>query len=181
MTTDYHTFHFVCIATQSLRQEIFETWAIQSTTHTDDSVLRQAQSFQWQISHGIHRVGDNHKDSIRRIFQDVLCNRLNDTCINTNQFFTSHTRLTRNTWSDNNNIRVCCFFIIVSATNNVCVEAQQLSCLHHIHCFTFWNAFFNVQHYYFVCYFIESKYICTCSTYVTCAYYGYFWHNLYFI
>ena len=97
MTADNHAFYFVGIAAQSLRQEIFETRAIQSTAHTDDAVLRNTQRFQRQISHGIHRVRDNHENSIRRIFQNVLCNRLNDACIHTNQLFTSHTRLTGNT------------------------------------------------------------------------------------
>ena len=45
-TTDNHAIHFVGVAAQSLRQEIFETRAVQSTTHTDDTVLRQAQRLQ---------------------------------------------------------------------------------------------------------------------------------------
>ena len=97
MTTDYHTFYFVCIATQSLRQEVFETRAIQSTTHTDNAVLRQTQRFQCQISHCIHRIRNNYKDSVGRIFQCIYCNSFHDTGIYTDQLFTSHTRLTGNT------------------------------------------------------------------------------------
>ena len=97
VTTDNHTFYFVSVATDSLRQEIFETRAIQSTTHTDYTVFRQAQSLQCQISHCIHRVRNNNDDSVRRIFQQVFCYRLNDTSVHTDQFFTSHTRFTRNT------------------------------------------------------------------------------------
>ena len=48
-----HSFYFVVVAAQSLRQEIFETRAVQCATHTDDAVLRQAQSFQWPVV-GIH-------------------------------------------------------------------------------------------------------------------------------
>ncbi len=36
-------------------------------------------------------------DKVRRIFQQVFCYRLNDTSINTDQFFTSHTRFKYNT------------------------------------------------------------------------------------
>ena len=174
MATDNKSFDLVSIAPKRLAQEIFETRTIERPTHTDYTIFWQSKRFQRQIGHGVHRVRDAHQNGIGRILQNVLGDTFHDAGIHAEQFLARHTRFARQSRSDNHNIGVCRFCIIVCATHNGGVETEQLRSLHHIHCFTFRHTFFDVEHYNFVGYFVESQYISACSTHITCAYNCYF-------
>ena len=178
MTTDNETVYIVGIAFQGLAQVVFEASAIERTTHTDHAVTRQTESVQRQISHRIHRVRYYNQNGIRAVGQYLVANGFYDTCVHTDQLLTRHTRLTRQTGSDDNNIRISCLAVVIRNTLNNGVKAHQLSRLHDIHGFTLGKTLFDINKTYFISHLIYGQYISARSTYVTCAHNSYFAHNV---
>ena len=174
MTADYETFYLVGIAVELLREEIFETATIKCATHTDDAVFGQAGSLQGKVSHGVHGVGYNHENSLRRIFQYLLGYRLDNTGIHADELLTGHTRLAGQTAGDDHYIRVGGLLITVRNTLYHGVETQELSRLHDVHSLTFGYAFFDIDEDYFAGHFLDSQHICTCCAYITGAHNSYF-------
>ena len=155
MTTDYETFYLRQIGIQRLAQIIFETRAVQSATHTDNAVFGKARYFMNQISHRIHRVTYTQDNSIGRIFQNILYDRLHDAGIHSDQLLASHTRFTGNTRGDNNHIRIGGSLIVVGHSFDTRCETCRYSSLHHIHSLAFRYTFFNIEQNDFVCNFSE--------------------------
>ena len=179
VTADNETVHIVRIALQSLAEEVFQTSAIQCTTHTDDAVARQLECVKRQISHRIHRVRNDYQNSVRAVFEHLVAHTLHDTGIHTDQLLTRHTRLTRQTGSDDDYIRTAGLAVIVRHTGYYGVEAHQLSRLHDIHRFALCKTLLDINQTYFVGYLIYRQHICARSTYVSCANNCNFAHNSY--
>ena len=74
MATDYDAFNFSCICTKSVAEEVFETCAVKSTTHTDDTVFGKTAHLVDKVSHGVHGVRDADDDSVGRIFEKLVGN-----------------------------------------------------------------------------------------------------------
>ena len=174
VTADHETFYLVGIAVELLREEIFETAAIECATHTDDAVFGQAGSLQSKVSHGVHGVGYNYEDSVRRIRQDLLSHRLHDAGIHANELLTCHTGFAGQTAGDNHYVGVGSLLIPIGNTLHNGVKTEELSCLHNIHSFAFGNAFFDIDEDYFAGHFLDSQHICTCCAYITGAHNSYF-------
>ena len=176
MAADYETFYVVSVAVECIAQVVFEACAVESTAHTDHAVTRQAESVQRQISHRVHRVRNHYEDSVRAVFQYLVANALYDTCVHADQLLTRHTRLTRQTRSDDHYVATCGLAVVVGHTLYYGVEAHQLRRLHDIHGFTLGKTLLDINQTYFVGYLVNGQHICARSTYVTCAYYCYFAH-----
>ncbi|MNL22056.1 hypothetical protein D3C87_1433800 [compost metagenome] len=132
MASDYHPVDVERRYIHCEREVSLETRTIQCPAHTDQTFFRNARFFQSQVSHGVHRVGNHDHDRFRRIFQKVFCNSLYDSCIDADQFFAGHSRLTRQPRSDHNHIRAFGFLVIVRRADGLGIESQQGGCLVHI-------------------------------------------------
>ena len=178
MTADYETVHVVGVALERLAQEIFQTCAIQRTTHTDHAVTRQTECVQGEVSHRVHRVGNNHEDCVRAVFQHLIANALDDTGVYTDKLLTRHTRFARQTRSDDHYVRSAGLRVVVGHTFHYRVEAHQLGGLHNIHGFALSKTLFDVNQTYLVGYLVYGQHVCASSTYVSCAYNSYFTHSI---
>ena len=103
-----------------------------------------------QIGHGVHRVGHADDNSIGRVLEHVLCNRLDDACINTDKFFAGHAGFAGNSRCDYHNVGVGGFGVVVGHACQTRLQPQDISGLHDVHGFAFRNALFDVDENYFV-------------------------------
>ena len=150
MTTDNETVYIVGVAFQGLAQVVFEASAIERTTHTDHAVTRQTERMKGQICHRIHRVRNDYEDSVRAVFQYLVANALYNTGVHTDQLLTRHTRLTRQTGSDDHYVATGGLAVVIRHTLNDGVKAHQLSGLHDIHGFTLGKTLFDINQTYFI-------------------------------
>ena len=114
-----------------------------------------------KVCHSVHRVADADDDSVRRVLEDIVGNTLNDTGINTDEFFASHARFTGNSRSYNNNITAFACSVVVSNAFDNTFETEDISRLHNVHGFAFRNAFLDVEKNHFVGNAFSNQYICT--------------------
>ena len=56
VAADYDTFDFGGVATEGLREEVFEASAIESAAHADDAVFGETHFFVKEIGHCVHGV-----------------------------------------------------------------------------------------------------------------------------
>ena len=124
VSANNETFYLVGIASEFLAEEVFETAAIQCATHTDNAVARQAERFQGEVCHGVHRVGNHDKDSIRRVGQHLISHALYDTGVYADEFFTCHTGFTWQTAGDDYHVGVCCLGVVVGNAFYHGIKAQ---------------------------------------------------------
>ena len=154
---------------ERLRKIITESAAVKHSAHTNDAIAGKSSRFQCQIGHRIHRIGDNNENCVWRILKCLLYNTLYNLCVNSDKLFTGHSGFTRQTGGNNDDIRVCRSCIVVRNANHGRIITKGMCRLHHVHCFSFGNTFFNVNENNFARKFLEGDDICHRSTYIACA------------
>ena len=72
MATDYHPLDVVGGFIQSQGKIGFKPGAVQSSSHTNDTIFGQSCCLKCQIGHGIHRVGDHYDNGIGQCSKMLL-------------------------------------------------------------------------------------------------------------
>ena len=93
VAADYDALDLGVVGSESVGQTIFETRAVKSATHADDTVFGQTAHLVDEIGHGVHGVGDADDHCVGRILQQLLGNALDDTGIDADKLLAGHARL----------------------------------------------------------------------------------------
>ena len=115
MTTEGHCGDILDGHIQFPSDKSGKTGGIKHTGLAHNTLRRETGNFLAQGDHGVKRIGDDDDEGIRGILLDAFRNRSHNLGVNFNQIITAHAGLTRQTCSDDNNIRTFDILVIVGS------------------------------------------------------------------
>ena len=179
VTADNHAVNIgrscgVACLLKSLREVVTESGAVEHTALSDNAIAREFCIFQREVSHCVHRIGNDNQNCFRRIFENLVDNTLDNFCVGADELFAGHAGLTRNAARDNNDLRACRRRVVIGHADNRRIEIEHVRRLHDVHRFAFGESFFNVDKDDFACKTFGREDVCNGRADIAGTNYSYF-------